>query len=311
MLERTQLPPHLSLLPEEAVSAVWRLEFLARQKMQGTLTGRHSSKNKGASVEFAEHRAYVKGDNPRDLDWRVYARNDRHVIKQYIEETNLRTTVLLDASGSMGYGGDGSCEINGAGVTKFEYARYMAAVLTHFLIKQRDATGLVTFDSKVRTFLRPAVSGAHMNTMLEQLHETEPVEETTLAPVLHEVAERIPQRGVVILFSDLFDEEGELASALHHFKHCGHELVVFHIMAEEELSFPFKNGSHFTDLENPGWELPVDPAALRGEYLEQVGAFLEKIEKTCIGLGADYQQLSTKEPFAPALANYLANRRRR
>ena len=311
MRESPQPPAHLGLLPAEAVSAVWRLEFLARQKMQGTLTGRHSSKNKGASVEFAEHRAYVKGDNTRDLDWRVFARNDRYCIKQYVEETNLRTTILLDASGSMGYGGDGSCQISGSRVTKFEYARYMAAVLSHFLIRQRDATGVVTFDSEVRTFLRPAVSGAHMNTVLEQLHATTPTEETALAPVLHEVAERIPQRGVVVLFSDLFDEENELASALHHFKHCGHELVVFHIMAEEELTFPFKHGSHFTDLETPGWELPVDPVALRGEYLEQVRSFLEKVETTCIGLGADYQQLSTRDPFAPALANYLANRRRR
>ena len=310
MRDAAQQPPHLRLLPEEAVNAVWRLELLARQKMQGNLTGRHSSRNKGASVEFAEHRAYVKGDNTRDLDWRVYARNDRYCIKQYIEETNLRTTVLLDASGSMGYRGDRAYRLHGDGVSKFEYGRYMAATLTHFLTKQRDAAGLVTFDSQVRKFIQPGVSNAHLNTVLEQLHATEPGEETALAAVLHEVAERIPPRGIVVLISDLFDGEDELAAALHHFKHRGHELIVFHIMAEEELTFPFKNGYHFTDLEDPDWELPVDPAALRGEYLEQVGAFLEKIETTCIGLGADYQQLSTEKSFAPALANYLATRHR-
>jgi uncharacterized protein (DUF58 family) len=299
----------MELLPEESTARLARLEFLSRGRREGSISGRHSSPKKGSSVEFAEHRHYTPGDDPRNLDWRVYGKADRYYVKQYVEETNLRATIVVDASGSMAYRGGCASQVNGAQVSKFDQARYLAAALSHILIRQQDAAGLVTFDTQIRAYHRAAARQSQIHQILGELHTTEPGGETDLAPILHEVAERIPPRGLVILLSDLFDEPGEILEALHHFRYRGHELIIFHTMADEELTFPFKKFSHFHDLERDGRRLRIDPESIRATYLDKVRAFIKQIESACGKLQADYIPVNTKVPYEQLLSNYLARRR--
>lgn len=285
-----------------------RLEWLARKRMQGTLTGRHTSPDKGFSVEFAEHREYAPGDDPRNLDWRVMAKSDRNVIKQFIEETNLRVSLAVDMSGSMGYVGEQSAKVGGRVLSKFEYARYLAAAMAYLFVKQGDAAGLVTFDAGLRNYLRPGSRPSQVRRILDALHEAEPGAETAVGPVLHEVAERIPKRGMVMLISDLLDDPREVVEALHHFDFRQHELVVFHVLAEEELSFPFKSFQRFRDLEGVEPMLRIDPQAVRAAYLERVREFVKTMENACGNLRADYVPVNTRAPLRDTLLRYLGRR---
>jgi uncharacterized protein (DUF58 family) len=300
---------YLRLLPPELTSTLGRLEFLARTKKEGSISGRHASPHKGFSVEFAEHREYAPGDDLRDLDWRVYGKSDRYYVKQYIEETNLRATLLVDASGSMAYTGPSATRFQGQALSKFDYARYLAASLTYLLIRQQDAVGLVTFDDAIRCYRPPASKPSQVRVVLEELHRTAPGADTAAADVFHDIAERIPRRGLVMIFSDLFDDATRITQALHHFQFRFHEIVVFHLMAEEELTFPFRKFTDFRSLEPASPQLRVDPLALRGEYLERVRAFLDAIESSCGQMKADYVAVNTKNPLPQTLATYLSGRR--
>lgn len=285
-----------------------RLEWLARKRMQGTLTGRHTSPDKGFSVEFAEHREYTPGDDPRNLDWRVMAKSDRNVIKQYIEETNLRVTIAVDTSGSMAFEGDKAAEVDGEPMSKFSCARYLAAALSYLFIKQGDAAGLVTFDSEVRSYLRAGSRPSHLRRIVETLHQAETGEDTKVGNVLHEVAERIHKRGLVILISDFFDEPQDIIESLHHFDFRQHELVLLHVLAEEELTFPFKNFQRFRDLEGVESMLRIDPQAVRAAYLEKVQNFIKQMETASGKLQADYVPINTKTPLRDSLLRYLGRR---
>jgi uncharacterized protein (DUF58 family) len=298
----------MRLLPEETMGVLRRLDWLARRRMQGTLTGKHTSPDKGVSVEFAEHRPYAPGDDPRTLDWRVMARSDRNVVRQYIEETNLRTTLAVDVSGSMGYTGNQAAMLEGKALSKLGYAKYLAAALAYLFVKQGDAAGLVTFDSKPLDFVRAASRPSQVRRILEVLDRTGAGAETDAAAVLHDVAERIPQRGVVILISDLFDDPGRIVEALHHFDFRQHELVVIHLMAEEELRFPFSGYQQFRDLEKAVPTLRIDPQAVRAAYLERVGKFVRAIEAACGNLRADYVPVNTRDPLRHTLLRYLGRR---
>jgi uncharacterized protein (DUF58 family) len=301
-------PAFMRLLPPESVRAIGRLELLAHGPMAGFVTGRHKSPHKGFSVEFAEHRAYAPGDDPRNLDWRVLARTDRLFVKQYIEETNLRATVLLDASGSMAYRGEAASACGGRRLAKFEYAQYLAAALTYLLISQQDAVGLVTFDTAPRTYLPARARPSQVRLLLEEMERTAPGGETSLAAVFHDIAERIPRRGLVIIVSDLFDNPGRLVEALHHFRHRRHDVILFHVMAEEELRFPFSNFSEFRGLERHGERIAIDPRSIRASYLDRVRAFLHEIATECGRLKIDYVPLNTRRPFDQAMAEYLRAR---
>jgi uncharacterized protein (DUF58 family) len=298
----------MRLLPEETMGVMRRLEWLARRRMQGTLTGRHTSPDKGVSVEFAEHRPYAAGDDPRTLDWRVMARSDRNVVRQYIEETNLRTTLAVDVSGSMAYTGTTAATLEGKPLSKLAYAKYLAAALAYLFIKQGDAAGLVTFDRKVLEFRRAASRPSQVRRILEVLDATKAGADTDAAAVLHDVAERIPKRGLVMLVSDLFDDPEKLVAALHHFDFRQHELVIFHVMADEELSFPFTNYQQFRDLEKTVPTLRIDPQAVRAAYLERVGRFVKTIEAACGNLHADYVPVNTRNPLRQTLLRYLGRR---
>ncbi|MES2708334.1 MAG: DUF58 domain-containing protein [Verrucomicrobiota bacterium] len=310
MAESSPSDDYMRLLPGGASGMLARLEFLARARKQGPISGRHVSPNKGFSVVFAEHRPYTPGDDLRNLDWRVFAKADKYYIRQYIEETNLRATMVVDCSGSMKYQGDLACSVEGKQVSKFAYAQYMAAALTYLMVKQQDAVGLVTFDDKVRSFIKAASRPSQVRLVLDELNRSTTGGDTRLAGVLHEVAERIPQRGLVMIFSDCFDSVEDIIKAFHHFKYRNHEVILFHIMAEEELTFPFTGSQEFKDLEGGARKLRVDPRSVRSAYLERVRQHIAKLEAACGQLQADYVPVSTKQPHFEALSSFLENRRR-
>lgn len=303
MPDQLKMPDCMRLLTPEVMAVMKRLEWLARRRMQGTLTGRHTSPDKGVSVEFAEHREYAMGDDPRNLDWRVMAKSDRNVVKQFIQETNLRITIVVDTSGSMAFQGEQSAQ------SKFQYAQELAAALAYLYIKQGDAAGLVTFDHEVRTLMRAESRPSQVRRICEVLRKSEPGKETGVGGVLHEVAERVPQRGLVVLISDLFDDPQKIVEALHHFDFRQHELIVFHVLAEEELSFPFRSFQRFHDLEGVEEMLRIDPQAVRAAYLEKLREFISTIESVCGNIRADYVPVTTKVPLAETLTRYLGSRR--
>jgi len=307
--DHLKLPDCMRLLPEETMGVMRRLEWSARRRMQGTLSGRPTSPDKGFSVEFAEHREYSPGDDPKNLDWRVMAKSDRHVIRQYIEETNLRATIAIDVSGSMSYTGDHAAKVNGQALSKLDYAKHLAAALAYLFVKQGDAAGLVTFDKTTRAFLRSGSRPSQVRRILEELHTTKAGDDTDVGTPLHEVAERIPKRGLVILISDLFDDPEKIVEALHHFDYRQHELVVFHLLAEEELTFPFKSFQRFRDLEGIEAMLRIDPQAVRAAYLERLRGFVKRIDSACGKLRADYVPVNTKTPLRDTLLRYLGGRK--
>ncbi len=299
---------YMRLLDADALAKISRLELIARGVVEGFISGRHKSPYKGFSSEFAEHREYVPGDNIRDLDWRVFGRSDRYYIKQYIEETNLRALILLDASCSMAYRGDLAAEHNCERLSKFQYAQYLAATLAHLMINQQDAVGLATFDTHVRRYIPARSRASHLRVILRELAGASPGEESSLAPVFHDLADRIHRRGLVVIISDLFDESGEILKALHHFRYRKHEVLLLHVMAEEELTFPFDRWSLFRNLERSAHQLRLDPLAVKSEYLHRVQKFIRRLEIGCGQMDIDYVQLSTKNSFELALAHYLAHR---
>ncbi len=299
----------MKLLPQETMGVMKRLEWYARKRMLGTLSGRHSSPDKGFSVEFAEHREYAPGDDPKNLDWKVMAKSDRHVIKQYIEETNLRATMVVDVSGSMDYTGDAAAMIDGVRLSKLSYAKHLAAALSYLYIKQGDAVGLATFDQKWRGYVRAGSRPSQVRRVLQELHDTGAGKDTAIGPVLHEIAERIPQRGLVVLISDLFDSPDAIIEALHHFDYRQHELVIFHLLADEELTFPFQNFQRFRDLEGVQEMLRIDPQAVRAAYLEQLRAFIKRIDAACGKMRADYVPVNTRTPLRDTLLRYLGGRK--
>ena len=310
-VERVAQPSYMRLLDPEALGKIHRLELIARGLVEGFFSGRHRSPYKGFSIEFSEHRQYVAGDDIRDLDWRVYAKSDRYYIKQYIEETNLRVVILLDASGSMKYTGEEAARHDGRRLSKFEYGQFLAASLAHLMIHQQDAAGLVTFDTRIRRYIPSRSRGNHLRFLLSELVATQPGNETAVAPIFHDIAERIHRRGLIIVISDLFDNAEEILKALHHFRYRKHEVIVLHVMAEEELTFPFDRWSLFRDLEFDERRVQLDPRSVRAAYLEKVGDFLRQIEAGCGQMDIDYVPLSTKRSFDAALGMYLAQRRRR
>jgi uncharacterized protein (DUF58 family) len=290
-------------LDPKVLSKISRLELRARSVVEGFISGLHKSPYHGFSVEFASHREYVPGDDTKHIDWKVWARADRYYIKQYEEETNLSSTILLDCSRSMVYGDARD------GLTKFDYGCTVAASLAYLLQQQQDAVGLVTFDTGVRLSLPPSSHPSHLKLLLHELANTRPDDRTDVSEVFHRLAEQIRRRGLIVLISDLFVDVDTLTRALQHFRHKRHEVVVFQVMHEDELAFPFQDNVLFRGLEVDRQVL-TEPRALRKAYLEAVERFLGGVRKSCANNGIDYRLLSTQEPLDAALASYLAFRRR-
>lgn len=292
----------LSLLEPAALAKIGKMELIARQVMDGYVQGMHRSPHVGFALDFAQHRQYVPGDDIKRIDWRVYAKADRYYIKQYEVSTNLRCHIVLDASGSMGYRGPADA------MSKFRYAQCVAACLSYLVLHQQDSAGLVTFDSKVRDFIPPKASPSQLMRILRTLDDTTTQGESGIGPLLHDVAERIHRRSMVVVISDLFDKADALTHALHHLRHRRHEVLLMQVMADDEISFPFRKWSLFQNLERSDHRVKLDPAYLRNVYLENVANHLKAIRDTAHKLNVNHILLNTKEPFDTALMNYLAAR---
>ncbi len=281
------------------VSKLASIELKARMVVEGFIVGLHRSPYHGFSVEFAEHRQYMPGDDFRHIDWKVYGKSDRFYIKQFEEETNLKAYILLDASRSMGYKSDG--------ITKLEYGSYLAASLAYLMLKQQDASGLLVYDEKVRSYIPPRAARSHITPILKQLTETEPSNKTDSSVAFHELAERIKRRGLIIVISDLLDDPEKLLLGLKHFRHRQHEVIVFQILDPFERSFAYKGEARFKDMET-GRELLTDPWQIRKNYAERLDEFLARISKGCRDARIDYHLLDTSVHFDKALFGYLAKR---
>lgn len=288
-------------LKPEALAKLSGLDVKARLVVEGFLTGLHKSPYHGFSVEFAEYRQYMPGDEPKRVDWKAFARSDRYYVKEFEEETNLRAWILLDASSSMGYKSDG--------ISKLEYASYLAASLTYLLLKQQDAVGLVLFDQAIRTYIPPRATTSHLTTILQHLDKARPGGRTDVSATFHELAEKIKRRGLIIVLSDLMDDPDKVLLGLKHFRHRKHEVLAFHVLdpAEQELSLP--HDAVFKDMET-GEELPASPAEIRASYQRLVSAWTERYRKECRDHLIDYVSLSTSTPFDQALLAYLSKRQK-
>jgi len=275
------------------------LELQARLLVEGYLSGMHKSPYHGFSVEFAQHREYVAGDDIKHVDWKVYARTGRFYLKQYEEETNLVLWLLVDVSESMQY--------RSGGVSKYDYACMVSAALAYLTLRQQDSAGLITFDDQVRQFLRPSSQPSHLKEMVHVLNQGASRQKTALAPIFHDAAERIARRGIVVVLSDLFDDPKALLSGLQHLRYKGHEVVVFHVLDAAELDFPFQEATLFRGLEALP-DLLTDPRALRRGYLDELRGFISELQRGCRAQNMDYVQLRTDASLAVALSGYLAHR---
>jgi uncharacterized protein (DUF58 family) len=279
------------------------MQLLAKVIVEGFILGLHRSPYRGFSIEFAEYRQYSPGDEVKHVDWKVYGKTDRYYIKQFEEETNLTCYLIVDASASMGY------KSTPDGLTKLQYASRLAACLAYFMMRQRDAAGLMIFDTKIRTALPPRMRQTHLKHILAALENAEPGGETNISVPLHELAEGLKRKGLVILISDLLDDPAKVLDALQHFRFQGHEVLVFQVMDNGELSFSFSTMTEFTDLET-GQKVVVSPEGMRPVYMEELRQFLSAYEKGCGGIHAEYKLFDTGKPLELALSEYLHRRSR-
>jgi uncharacterized protein (DUF58 family) len=289
------------LLPH-VVAKLANMELRARLVVEGFIAGLHRSPYHGFSVEFAEHRPYMPGDEIRHVDWKVVARTDRYTIKQYEEETNLKSYIVLDTSRSMAYASPGR-------ITKLEYASYLAASLAYMMVKQSDAVGLALFDETVTTFLPPRASRAYLQQIHATLQQARPAARTEAGRSMHLVAERIKRRGLVIVLSDLMDEPDTILAALKHFRHKKNEVIVMHILDPLERTFAFGDDAQFRDMETDE-RMTTQPWHIRRAYAEAMQAFTERYKRECREHHIDYVLLDTATPFDTALTGYLSKRER-
>jgi uncharacterized protein (DUF58 family) len=274
------------------------LRVRAHRIVEGYVAGQHRSPFRGFSIEFAEHREYVPGDDLRYVDWKVFGRTDKYYVKQYEDETNLVCYLLLDVSESMRYQGPG------VPLSKFEYAQCLAAALGYLVVMQRDAVGLATFDNQLRQWLRPAGNPAHHQQLMSIMESTRPVAKTAMDQTLHTIAERLTKRSLVFILSDCLDDPDSLLRGLKHFRHRRHEVTLLQILDPCELDFPFRGTTLFRGLEQFP-DLVADPPSLRAAYLEELQHFLRIVRSGTLEMGMTYRLLRTDQPFDRALTSIL------
>lgn len=269
--------------------------------MEGFVAGLHRSPFHGFSIEFAEHREYSPGDDLRYVDWKVYSRTDKIYVKQYEDETNLVCYLIVDSSESMTYKSDE------ATLSKLEYAQCLAIALSWLVLHQQDAVGMATFDQQLRNVVRPSSQANQLNQLVQVLELAPHDKKTQAGLIFHELAQRLPRRGVVVILSDLLDNVDSMLSGLKHLRHARHDVILWHILDRAELDFPFSQQTLFQGLEE--WpEVMVDAAGLRHAYQEEFQGFLERVRGGCRGQQIDYQMLVTDQPFDTSLSAYLAQR---
>lgn len=291
-----------TFLDPATLMRIKNLQLRARVVVEGFLSGLHRSPYHGFSVEFTEYRQYTPGDDPRYLDWRLYARSDRYYLKRFEDETNLRCWLLVDGSRSMSYGS--------VAYTKAEYSRTVAATIAYFLALQRDAVGLITFDESVRDYVPSRYRPGHLHRLMMSLDSAPAGTSTDLAAPLEQVARLARKRGLVILISDLLGTVETVETRLGYLRSQGHEVVVIRVLDAAELDFPFKEAALFEDLET-GRKLYVDPEVMRADYAVRFGEHRAQIARACSRLGIDLFQLTTREPLERALFDLLSARMRR
>jgi len=292
-------------LDPNAISRLSGMELAARLVVEGFISGMHKSPYQGFSVEFVEHRQYMPGDEIRYIDWKVYGKSDRYYIKKFEEETNLKSYLILDTSGSMGFKSDKSSNR----LTKLEYGCYLSASLAYLMLKQRDSVGLVTFDNQLRSYIPPRNGPAHLHAIISELENVSPVNETNTGITFHELAQRMFRRGLVIVISDLLDDPQNVIRSLKHFRHKKHEVIVFHILDPAEVSFPFDGPVVFRDLETQK-EMLIEAEFLKNEYLSKMKQLISEYKNECNASLIDYVQMDTSVPFDYALSVYLSKRKR-
>ena len=295
-------PSELRFLDPAVLARLGTLELKARAVVEGLLSGLHRSPFKGFSVEFAEYRQYLPGDDLSAIDWKVYARTDRHYVKKFEEETNVDCYLLLDVSASMGYGS--------RGVTKLEYGGLLAASLAFLMNRQRDAVALTTFDDAIVAMVPPSARSSHLRSILVTLDRTTLGHRTDVSKPLHVLADGISKRGLVVFISDLLDEPSRVIDGLRHFRFRGSEVIVFHLMDPAELTFPFDRASRFRDIEL-GDEVMAVPSVVRNDYLDAVKGAIDRYKRELGSGGIDYRLIDTSTPLEFALISYLSTRGRR
>lgn len=283
------------------LSNINNLELRAKLVVEGFITGLHKSPFHGFSVEFSQHRPYNPGDNLRFIDWKVFGRTDRFYIKQFEEETNLKAYILLDVSKSMSFQSNGTSKLN--------YAKTLAAALTYLMLQQRDAIGLVLFDSKIQKILPPRSVNSYLQPVLRELDSVEAGEDTNIGSVLHTMAERLKRRGLVILISDLYDDSDNILSGLRHFRYNKHEVLVFHLLDPKEINFEFEGEVEFEDLET-GESIQTYPWYIRQDYLKAMSEFEQQYRRQCRENLIDYQLLTTDQSLEIALMEYIIKRKK-
>lgn len=300
-------------LDPQVVSSIESLEFLATQVVEGFITGLHSSPYRGYNQEFAEHRPYQAGDELRHLDWRLYARTDRFYVKQFEADTNLRATLILDASQSMDFCGidgprpEGAPRPDRAGVTKLEYGKCLAACLSHLLLRQRDAAGLAVFDEELRTYIPARAASNHLRNLMEALDSAVPRGSTSIAKILNEVAGRLARRGVIILISDLIDDPDEVIESLRHLRSRKHDVIVFHLLDRQEMDLDYDGNIRFLNPEGSD-SIDSDPAALRESYRKEITAVVDKYRQGCLEHRIGYERALTETPLERLLPAFLVRR---
>jgi uncharacterized protein (DUF58 family) len=290
-------------LRPEVIRQVGRLDLRAKFIVEGFLSGLHASPFQGFSVEFSEHRKYVPGDDLKDLDWTVYAKTEKYYLRKYEAETNLNGYLVMDLSASMAY-------TYRQELTKFEYAICLAAALGYLMIHQQDPVGLITFDTKIQASLPPRSRRTQLGTMLALLAALKPSGQTDVARCLHQIASMIRSKSLVILFSDLLTDPEPVLQSIHHLRHRGNEVILFHILDEAEVHFPFEGIVEFEDVEDHQ-QLTIDARGMRGDYLKSLGEFREFYRKECAKANVDYVPIDTSVSFDKALMEYLLQRQKR
>ena len=288
-------------LRPDVASRLSRLDLVARLVVEGFITGLHRSPYHGFSVEFSEYRPYLSGDPTRNLDWKILGKTERFYVKLFEEETNLKATLVVDASASMGY--------TSGLTTKLQYATYLSAALAYLMLLQRDAVGLLAFDTAIRTFVPPRSVLSYLHVLLPALDNLRPGGETDVVRIFHDLAERIKRRGLIVVFSDLLDDAGRVLSALKHFRHQKHEVIVFQVLDPKEMSLAFDTDAVFEDMES-GQRLHTDPRQIGPEYRVSMSRFIERLKRECRSSGIDYEPVSTDQPFDTVLFRYLSKRKR-
>lgn len=290
-------------LKPEVIRTVSRLDLRARFIVEGFLSGLHASPYHGFSVEFSEHRRYSQGDDPKDIDWLVYAKTDRYFVKKYQAETNITGYLLMDLSASMAY-------TYRQQLTKFDYAICLAAALGYMMIHQQDPVGLMTFDDRIRQSLAPKSKRTQLGNILALLAKLQPAGQTDVAKNLRQIASMVKHRSLLMLFSDLLTDVEPVIQSLHLLRHAGHDVILFHVLDEAEVTFPFKGMVDFEEPESDE-KLVIDADGIRNDYIEALKELRDRYRRECLSIGADYVALDTSMPFDKALLEYLSQRRAR